>query len=471
VVCLDPTSNTYSPDGDLHQASQCLYTSNDFIAAFESMSSSEWALFLLQLFSACWFTVILAGAFSFIICVARTRHQRGRAQPEHWPHIAVLIPCYMPNEQRIILETLAKVCGTTEYAGTMDVKVVYNTPTPLDIEEHLAELTSLHGRSVRCACVADSTSKAQNLMYALAHMVPKEAEIIVIFDADHHPRADTVATLVGTLIHPDSRELSATQGSVLIERGGPWPLRRIADGMEWSQWYFWAPGFSVLAGSAYFGGGNAAWRKEALTSLGFDHTMLTEDIDLTIRALLRGHTIDFVPWAQVGEMCPANYRGFYKQRLRWAMGWEQVTYRRFGTLFNSTAITEWRKWRTALLLTLRYWSIIIALIAISNMLLHTVYRLLTGHDLFHPIALSVLGVANQILTVLTLTGQFTQLALAREPWWRWCEVAAFLPVSLFYFCFQAGLIVISWFYLSCCKLEWVPTARSADDKEHALEAG
>ena len=65
-------------------------------------------------------------------------------------------------------------------------------------------------------------------------------------------------------------------------------------------------------------------------------------------------------------MCPANYRGFYKQRLRWAMGWEQVTYRRFGTLFNSTAITEWRKWRTALLLTLRYWSIIIALIAIGG---------------------------------------------------------------------------------------------------------
>ena len=28
---------------------------------------------------------------------------------------------------------------------------------------------------------------------------------------------------------------------------------------------------------------------------------------------------------QVGEMCPATFTALYKQRLRWAMGWEQVS--------------------------------------------------------------------------------------------------------------------------------------------------
>ena len=47
--------------------------------------------------------------------------------------------------------------------------------------------------------------------------------------------------------------------------------------MEWASWHFWGPGLSLLAGSAYFGGGNAAWRRDALEALGFDSTMLTED--------------------------------------------------------------------------------------------------------------------------------------------------------------------------------------------------
>ena len=48
INCLDPMSTTYSPDGDLHQATQCLYSDSSLIAALESMNTSEWIIFLLQ---------------------------------------------------------------------------------------------------------------------------------------------------------------------------------------------------------------------------------------------------------------------------------------------------------------------------------------------------------------------------------------------------------------------------------------
>ena len=44
--------------------------------------------------------------------------------------------------------------------------------------------------------------------------------------------------------------------------------------MEWASWHFWGPGLSLLAGSAYFGGGNAAWRREALEGLGIEAPLL-----------------------------------------------------------------------------------------------------------------------------------------------------------------------------------------------------
>ena len=57
--------------------------------------------------------------------------------------------------------------------------------------------------------------------------------------------------------------------------------------------------------------------------------------------------------AQVGELCPPTLSALYKQRLRWAMGWEQVTVRRLEALFSSRAISEPRKWRAFLLLIMR----------------------------------------------------------------------------------------------------------------------
>ena len=119
-----------------------------------------------------------------------------------------------------------------------------------------------------------------NLEYGLLNYTEK-GSICVLFDADHHPRPNTIRGLVSILLQ--SPDLVAVQGAVLIERNGPWIMRRLLDGMEWSSWSFYAPGFAEIVGSGYFGGGNAAWRVETLHSLGFDGTMLTEDIDIVDR--------------------------------------------------------------------------------------------------------------------------------------------------------------------------------------------
>ena len=198
------------------------------------------------------------------------------------------------------METVRHMCAI-EYAGHLRVVVVYNTPRPCTVQAELHALRELHGRSVEAHDVRGSSSKAHNLEYALTIV---EEEVVVLFDADHQPCADCVIKLITTLQRLP--HVSAVQGAVLIDRGGPWVMRTILNAMEWSSWCIFSPGIAMLVGSGYFGGACAAWRPAALRQLGFDTRMQTEDIDLSIRALSQGHSIQMIPHAQSLEMCPVR---------------------------------------------------------------------------------------------------------------------------------------------------------------------
>ena len=471
IACLDPASDTYSPEAELHQQSQCLYANNEAEHELLAMNSLEWAYFMLCCVTASW--LVMTVVVSFVATVYVLPGVRARnAEPiedDRWPHIAVLVPCYMPNEQTIIEETLESICSDCSYKGIMDVHVPYNTPKPLgEIEDRLAKTTTLYGHALRCERVEGSTSKAHNLEYALNHMVG-DASITIIFDADHHPRRDTIEHLVRTLVH--SPQFAMAQGAVLVERGGYPVLRWLVDGMEWTSWHFWGPGLSILVGSAYFGGGNAAWRTDVLQELGFDTSMLTEDIDVSIRALSLGHRMQVVPWAQVGELCPATLVAFYKQRLRWAMGWEQVTSKRFATLFSSNLISESKKWRTSVLLVSRYWAILGVLNAVGTSLASFYLKLTFGVRLGRPLPIEVASSVNFYAGLFALAFTFVSLGLFREPWWRWVHVVMFIPFGMPYLLLTCVLIIISWITLSCFfkDLEWVPTARHAGAETHSIK--
>ena len=340
IGCLDPSSATFSYSATLHAESECLVTGDSFVYAFLSMSAADWIYFIITVIANAWLITSWLCSARFQARVSGLKAMAETQLPSY-PSVSVFIPCYMPNEQVIIMETL-EAMTKSEYDGELSFYVVYNTPVDLLIEAELAKLTSMNGRKVKCARVPNSKSKAANLEFGLSRFT-KGVEFCVLFDADHHPRPHTIRGLVTLLAQRE--DIVSVQGAVLIERGGYWPVRRILDGMEWASWSMYSPGFGELVGSAYFGGGNAAWRVKTIKSLGFDHNLLTEDIDISIRAMASGYKLQFAPWLQVGEMCPSTFKALYKQRLRWAMGWEQVTMERMYMLFASSNISEPKKWR------------------------------------------------------------------------------------------------------------------------------
>jgi cellulose synthase/poly-beta-1,6-N-acetylglucosamine synthase-like glycosyltransferase len=131
--------------------------------------------------------------------------------------ITVLIAAYLPNEQDLILETVAHWLTRINF-GTVPYRVVlsYNTPKPLPVEQQLAALAAVEPR-LTVISTPDSKSKARNVNYALTQIPPinpDEFEIVSVMDADHLPREDVYEYVLSNF---ESRpELDIVQGRCVI---------------------------------------------------------------------------------------------------------------------------------------------------------------------------------------------------------------------------------------------------------------
>ena len=86
------------------------------------------------------------------------------------------------------------------------------------------------------------------------------------------------------------------------------------------------PGRAALWGFGVFTGSNGYWRTPLLHKMQMDGTVLTEDIDSAIRAIGEEgakiiHDLNVTSY----ELAPTSIPALWKQRLRWAQGWTQVS--------------------------------------------------------------------------------------------------------------------------------------------------
>lgn len=84
------------------------------------------------------------------------------------------------------------------------------------------------------------------------------------------------------------------------------------------------PGRARLHGFGLFGGSNGFWRADVLREIRLRGSMLTEDIDSSLRAVEAGYKIISDPRLVSRELAPTTLSGLTSQRLRWAQGWYQV---------------------------------------------------------------------------------------------------------------------------------------------------
>jgi cellulose synthase/poly-beta-1,6-N-acetylglucosamine synthase-like glycosyltransferase len=233
-----------------------------------------------------------------------------------FPSASAVIAAYLPNEAATILETV-RLFLDLEYEPGLQVVLSYNCPDSLPVEADLAELAEREDRFVLLK-VPDSTSKAQNVNAALQMVT---GEMVGIFDADHHPTPGSFERAWRWLSHG----YGVVQGHCVIRNGASsWVSRTVAIEFE-SIYALSHPGRAQLHGFGIFGGSNGYWRSELLREVRLRGTMLTEDIDSSMRVALRGQRIASDPGLISRELAPTSLGVLAGQRLRWAQGWSQVS--------------------------------------------------------------------------------------------------------------------------------------------------
>jgi cellulose synthase/poly-beta-1,6-N-acetylglucosamine synthase-like glycosyltransferase len=196
--------------------------------------------------------------------------------------------------------------------------------------------------------------------------------------------------------------------------------------------------------------------------------MQTEDIDVSVRMLLEKHSIDFCPEARSGELAPVSLRALLKQRLRWAIGWDEVSLKLAGKLVGANAQGT-RKAAVAYVCWSRWFMQIVGLIAgIATPLLTFLPRF--DPDLCHC------GTATQLLQ--TCMFYFYMMLFAscvleamfqtrHRGWQSWIQVifvGIFMGAGFVYIIFQAILITMSLFKIGTGTVGgWVVTARKAQN--------
>ncbi|QHC24827.1 glycosyltransferase [Streptomyces sp. GS7] len=251
-----------------------------------------------------------------------------------YPPASAVIAAYLPNEAATIVDTVESFLRL-DYPGDLEIVLAYNTPHALPVEDTLREVAARDPRLVLMP-VAGSTSKAQNINAAVTRV---RGEFVGIFDADHHPARHSFRDAWHWLSHG----YDVVQGHCVVRNG---ESSRVAEtvAVEFEAIYAVShPGRTRLYGFGVFGGSNGFWRTDLLARTRMHGSMLTEDIDSTMRALNEGARIAVDRTLLSRELAPTTLKALWNQRSRWAQGWLQVSLKHLWHGLRSPVFTARQK--------------------------------------------------------------------------------------------------------------------------------
>jgi cellulose synthase/poly-beta-1,6-N-acetylglucosamine synthase-like glycosyltransferase len=160
-----------------------------------------------------------------------------------------------------------------------------------------------------------------------------EGEYIVIFDADFMPRPDMLQKTIHFFTDPKVALVQTRWGHLNNDYSILTEVQSIL-----------LDGHLVIEQTARnrsgrffnFNGTGGIWRKQAIIDAGgWEHDTLTEDLDLSFRAQLKGWRFVFLPDVLTPAELPVDMNGYKVQQHRWAKGAIQTMKKILPTVWRS----------------------------------------------------------------------------------------------------------------------------------------
>ncbi|KAI8563511.1 hypothetical protein RHMOL_Rhmol03G0116300 [Rhododendron molle] len=184
--------------------------------------------------------------------------------------------------------------------------------------------------------------KAGALQEGMKQSYVKYCDYVVIFDADFQPEADFLWRTVPFLVH--NPELALVQARWKFVNADECLMTRM---QEMSLDYHFSVEQEVGSATyAFFGfnGTAGVWRISALTEAGGWKSRTTvEDMDLAVRASLKGWKFVYVGELKVKNELPSTFKAYRYQQHRWSCGPANLFRKMAMEILRNKKVTLWKK--------------------------------------------------------------------------------------------------------------------------------
>lgn len=289
----------------------------------------------LSVFLALVMAAYLIRHYIFTIVVLNGSRKQGAVAVKNLVYassVSILIPAY--NEERVIGRILKRVTELTYPRDKLQVVVIDDAST--DNTGRIAEQYSeTHDfiRVVHRSMGEGRRGKASALNFGCKYV---EGEIIFCFDADYYPQLDILEQLTREFVDP---QVGVVQGRVTVLNEPVNVVTRLVALERIGGYRVDQQARETLGLITQFGGTVGGIRRSLLEHLGgWDESMLAEDTDLTFRVYLAGYRVCYVGDAESYEEAVENWKGYWKQRYRWARGHMQCAFKHSFAVMKSRTL-------------------------------------------------------------------------------------------------------------------------------------
>ena len=257
------------------------------------------------------------------------------AEGHDWPTVTVQLPVY---NERYVVERLIKAVGELKYPRDRLHIQVLDDSTDITSDIITAAVNNQRKRGLDIEHIQrDDRSgfKGGALEFGLSSA---KGEYIAIFDADFVPQPGFLEQIMPYYQgNPQIGCLQARWGH--INRETSWLTRAQANGID-GHFIIEQEVRSAKGLFLNFNGTAGVWRKACIVDAGgWHHDTLTEDLDLSFRAQLKGWQIQYIPHVIVPAELPVHINAFKRQQFRWAKGSIQTAQKLLPDLWRSSKST------------------------------------------------------------------------------------------------------------------------------------
>jgi len=247
------------------------------------------------------------------------------------PFVTIQLPLY--NEQYVVDRLIDNICLLNYPKDRFEIQILDDSDDEtLDMSRRKVEEYKNKGFNIDLVTRKERTGfKAGALQHGLKFA---KGEFIAIFDADFLPKPEFLLATIPYFEDPDIGVVQTkwehlNQDYSLITRLQAFQLN-VHFTVEQS-------GRQAADYLLQFNGTAGVWRKETIEDAGgWEADTLTEDLDLSIRAQLKGWTIRYLEKVGSPAELPAEMNSLKAQQFRWMKGGAETAKKMLPTVWRSS---------------------------------------------------------------------------------------------------------------------------------------